>query len=73
MRRTKPPRGKVGTPISVRFGSQLVPGTIIEDRGPLGVGGRRLYRVEVSIVPGETDSFDMPEDDLIFHEEAQPA
>jgi hypothetical protein len=59
--------------VSIRLGTQLVAARIIEDRGPLGVGGRRLYRVEISVVPGETLSFELPEDDLIFEEEAQPA
>lgn len=37
---------------------------IIEDRGRLGVGGRRLYRVRDNNEFEEPSSFEMPEDEL---------
>jgi hypothetical protein len=46
------------------MGGQRVNGVIVEDRGPIGVGGRRLYRIEVALVPQEHVSFEMAEEDL---------
>ena len=37
---------------------------IIEDRGRLGVGGRRLYRIRVNNEFEAPSSFEMPEDEL---------
>jgi hypothetical protein len=37
---------------------------IVEDRGPLGVKGRRLYRVRLDPEQGETSSFEVPEEEL---------
>ncbi len=36
---------RVGDIVRFVFGVTKVEGTIIEDRGPIGVGGRRLYRI----------------------------
>lgn len=50
----------------VRFvlGTTLVHGSIIEDRGLLGAGGRRIYRVRVDHDPYDAEVFEMPEDEL---------
>jgi hypothetical protein len=37
----------VGDRVRFIWGVTPVVGQIVEDRGPIGVGGRRLYRVEV--------------------------
>lgn len=37
---------RVGDTVSFRFGEDTVVGTVTEDRGNIGVRGRRLYRVE---------------------------
>lgn len=42
-------RLRVGTAVNVRWGLQNVRGVITEDRGPIGVGGRRLYRVDADL------------------------
>jgi len=36
----------------------------VEDRGPLGVNGRRLYRVQIDEERGEASAFEMPENEL---------
>lgn len=38
---------KVGSRVTLDFGGREVEGVVIEDRGPLGVGGRRLLRVRL--------------------------
>jgi ArsR family transcriptional regulator, zinc-responsive transcriptional repressor len=56
------PKFRVGDLVSVAYGSRRITAEIVEDRGQLGIHGRRLYRVR----PGEDDStsFEIPEDDL---------
>jgi len=44
-----------GDRVSFLYGSVRAEGIIIEDRGNLGVGGRRLYRVKVSGSPDSED------------------
>lgn len=38
---------RVGSRVKLDFAGREVTGTVIEDRGPLGVGGRRLLRVRL--------------------------
>lgn len=40
-----PPPIRIGTLISFDVGGTKVTGRVTEDRGPIGVGGRRLYSV----------------------------
>lgn len=35
-----------GDVVQFRFGTRLVQGTVKEDRGPIGIKGRRLYLIE---------------------------
>ena len=58
--RRSPPRFHVGDMVTLRYGLSDVPARIIEDRGPLGVRGRRLYRV---LMVDDRD-FEVPEEDL---------
>jgi hypothetical protein len=64
----KAPRLRVGNWVSFRYGPDEVWAQIIEDRGPLGVGGRRLYRVRLgdeSTGEGEEPiAFEVPEDNI---------
>jgi hypothetical protein len=39
----------VGDRVSVRMGTYTAVGTVVEDRGAIGVNGRRLLRVEVKV------------------------
>jgi hypothetical protein len=44
--RSVPPRKlTVGTRVSLKFALRRITGTIVEDRGPIGIGGRRLFAV----------------------------
>jgi hypothetical protein len=42
----------------------MVRGVVVEDRGPLAAGGRRLYRVDVRFDPDNVMSFEIPVDQL---------
>lgn len=57
-------RFKVGDWVSFPYGTRNLIAQVIEDRGPLGINRRRIYRVLVDREPDEPDSFEMPEDDL---------
>jgi hypothetical protein len=57
---------EVGSRVGVNLGVRIVPGTIVEDRGEIGVAGRRLVRVAVPVT--ETDevrTFEVPVDELV--------
>lgn len=59
------PAFKVGDRVRVRLGLQSAPGTIIEDRGFLGSGGRqRLYGVKVDFDPPNVTFTELPEDEI---------
>ena len=64
--RAPKPRFKVGDWVTFLMGYRNVVVQIIEDRGPIGVKGRRLYRIERHFDDGdrEPDRFEMPEEDL---------
>jgi hypothetical protein len=62
--KAKRPLFKKGDVVSFLFGSGSVTGQIIEDRGCLGVGGRRLYGIHFEISPGEQRYIEMPEEEL---------
>jgi hypothetical protein len=56
---------KVGDRVEVLFGAQRVPAVVIEDRGAIGVGGRRLVRVRVEVDDlGNVVEFDYPAEEL---------
>lgn len=44
----RPPRLKVGQHVIVRMAVETIRGVIIEDRGTIGAGGRRLWRVRLA-------------------------
>ena len=50
----------------VRFplGPRKAHGVIIEDRGPIGVQGRRIYRVRVDHDPDDSEAFEMPGEEM---------
>jgi hypothetical protein len=53
---------KVGDRVSFLHGTSEVSGRIVEDRGLIGVGGRRLLRVSVQLDPVlEPVEFEIPE------------
>ena len=58
------PRLQTGMRVQFRLANQMVRGTITEYRGPLGVGGRHLYRVEVLFSGNYVQVYEIPEDEL---------
>jgi hypothetical protein len=56
----------VGDRVRFLFGTQKVTGTVKEDRGPIGVKGRRLYLVHVVMEPPSTEivRIELPAEDL---------
>ena len=57
-------RFKVGDWVSFRYGLRDAIVQVIEDRGPIGVKGRRLYRLRMELEGCEPDSFELPESSL---------
>ena len=58
------PRFRVHDKVEFTFGTRRVKGFVEEDRGPLGVGGRRIYRVRLDMDPYDSMYFELSEDDL---------
>lgn len=67
------PLFKVGDVVTFLFGNGRATGQIIEDRGCLGIGGRRLYGIRFEINPGFGDQsyIEVPEVDLTAGEAAR--
>jgi hypothetical protein len=55
---------QVGDRVRFQFGAQKLTGKIIEDRGPLGIRGRRLYRVELPMDPYDSEVLPLAEDEM---------
>ena len=62
--RTKRPPFRVGDWVTFQYGTWRAFAQIIEDRGPLGVNRRRLYRVRLDQGFDEPIAFEMSEDDM---------
>jgi hypothetical protein len=56
-------RFRKGQAVTFRMGTREVHGTVKEDRGPIGVNGRRLYAVEFATELG-TSLIELPADQL---------
>jgi hypothetical protein len=54
----------VGDEVEFDLIEDTVRGVIVEDRGALGVGGRRLYRIDAQFDEYNVMSFEMPADEL---------
>lgn len=61
---TRPPRLRVGGRVTFNLGGRRFAGVIVEDRGPIGAGGRRLYVVRAQIDPTGETVFELPADEL---------
>src|SRR5947209_3027980 len=62
--RKKNGRFKVGDWVAFPYGNKDLIAQVVEERGPLGINRRHLYRILVPRESGEPDSFEMPEDEL---------
>jgi hypothetical protein len=58
------PAFKVGDRVRVRLGVEDSLGTIVEDRGLLASGRRRLFRVKVDFDPPSVTFIELPEDEI---------
>ena len=54
----------VGATVRFRYGIEEVNGVVKEDRGPIGVKGRRLYRIQFNAGPGYESEVELPADQL---------
>jgi hypothetical protein len=55
-----------GTAVGVNFGFRVARATIVEDRGEIGVGGRRLVRVKMPVSgTDEFEVFEVPVEELV--------
>jgi hypothetical protein len=67
-RRIRPNAIKVGQRVFMPFGDRKVPVRILEDRGEIGVGGRRIWRVQRirrAEDEHEPEAFEIAEEDLV--------
>ena len=58
--------------IAFNFGTRKAKGSVVEDRGPLGVGGQRIYRIRLDMDPFEPVFLELPENELEPFSEAEP-
>jgi len=58
------PRFRVGDWVSMLYGPGRAMAQVIEDRGRLGINGRRLYRIHLNRTSEDSTAFVVPEDDL---------
>jgi hypothetical protein len=57
-------RFKVGDWVTFPYGTRNLIAQVVEERGPLGIRGRHLYRIRPAGETESPDSFEMPEDEL---------
>lgn len=61
---SKKSRLHVGSRVTFMFGVTEVVGTVVEDRGPVGMGGRRLLRVRLEVPAAEPVELEIPAEDV---------
>lgn len=55
---------QVGERVKLQIGRHLLTGVVLEDRGPIGVHGRRLFRIQVETSPDEVQVIEMPAEEI---------
>jgi hypothetical protein len=60
----KPGKFRVGDQVRILHGFRGMTGEVVEDRGPIGVHGRRLYAVKIRLDPWNEYSSELPEESL---------
>lgn len=58
------PPFRVGDHVRVDYGLHKFFGVVVEDRGPIGVGRRWLFQVDVPMDPDEPMKVEVPEDEM---------
>jgi hypothetical protein len=59
-----PGKFHVGQSVRIKHGFRGMIGEVVEDRGPIGVHGRRLYAVKVRLDPWNEHTTELPEESL---------
>jgi len=59
-----PGKFRVGQPVRIKHGFPGMIGEVVEDRGPIGVRGRRLYAVRLRLDPWNEQTVERPEEFL---------
>ena len=59
-----PGKFRVGQPVRIKHGFRGMIGEVVEDRGLIGVGGRRLYAVRLRLDPWNELTTERPEESL---------
>jgi hypothetical protein len=60
-----------GDEVRFRLGGRTVTGNVREDRGPIGVGGRRLYLIDYETDKGNWYMTELPPDEIEVVEPAR--
>jgi hypothetical protein len=55
---------KVGDTVRFDMGNNPAEGKVLEDRGPIGIGGRRLYLIVFEMGKGNSYYIELPAADL---------
>lgn len=55
---------RVGDQVKIDFGGSILFGKVSEDRGPIGVGGRRLYGITFDAGADEPFYIELPVDEF---------
>lgn len=64
----------VGAKVRFRIAGRSVVGWVLEDRGPIGVGGRHLYLVRYELGKGNAYTTEFPADQLeVIEPKKEPA
>ena len=64
----------VGDKVRFRIGARSVAGQVREDRGPIGIGGRRLYLVVYELGKGNSYGIELPADEIeVVEPKKEPA
>ena len=58
------PAFRVGDRVQIPLGRRKLAGVVIEDRGSIGVRGRRLYQVSVPMDPFDPATYELPEEEI---------
>ena len=59
-----PGKFRVGQSVRLKHGFRGMIGEVVEDRGPIGVQGRRLYAVKLRLDPWNELTSELPEESL---------
>jgi hypothetical protein len=59
-----PGKYRVGQKVRLKHAFRGMVGEVIEDRGPIGVHGRRLYTVRLQLDPWNEHTGELPEESL---------